>query len=106
MNFNEVVSFMNKAPDGWREKLSLDEYDNLDDERKKYYEPLFAKYRTKKVRDYDLDYGNFIGWRAIKVGIGKPIGHKYVGYFAAKMIDDTLKSNVLMDRVMGKWESK
>lgn len=104
MDFNSAISFANKAPEGWKEKLTLDEYAKLEDERKQYYKPLFAKYRTKKVRDYDLDTGKYVGWKETQVGIGEPTGYEYVGYFTAKMIDDILNSNVLMQRIMGKWE--
>lgn len=101
MDFIErTLMAMNQAPEGWPQKLSLAEYAVLDDERKRYYGPLFAKYRTKKVRDYDPDYGHFVGWRPIQVGIGDPVGYEYVGYIAAKAIDAALNSNVLMERVL------
>ncbi len=101
MNFSERIIMANKqAPDGWKQKLSLEEYALIDADKKKYYAPLFAKYRTKKIRDYDPDYGNFVGWRPISVGVGAPIGYEYVGYMAAKMIDNALSSNVLMSRIM------
>lgn len=95
-----VLMATNKAPEGWHQKVGLAEYAALDEERKKYYNPLFAKYRTKKVRDYDPDYGHFVGWRPIQVGVGEPIGYEYVGYLPAKAIDAILNSNVLMERVL------
>jgi hypothetical protein len=101
MNFTNVIALtMGSAPEGWAERLALKGFAELDGERKKYYEPLYAKYRTKKIRDYDPDYGNFVGWRPIQIGLGEPIGYRYVGYFAARMIDDVLRSNVLMARVL------
>lgn len=107
MNFTDRVLDLTRgrAPDGWPEKLDLEGYSKLDSERKKYYEPLYAKYRTKKIRDYDPDYGNFVGWRPIQVGVGDPIGYRYVGYIAARTIDQVNSSNVLMARVMNpkKW---
>lgn len=97
-----VLMVMNKAPAGWAQKLSLRQYAKLDDERKKYYQPTYAKYRTKKVRDYDFDTGQFVGWRPIDIGIGDPIGYKYVGYLAARAMDQINSSNVLMKRILGK----
>lgn len=107
MIFNQRVldvTLGSKAPDGWKQKVTLKQYAKLDD-RQKYYKPLYAKYRTKKIRDYDPDYGNFVSWRPIQVGIGEPIGYEYVGYIEARLIDQVLSSNVLMDRVLnkGKW---
>lgn len=100
MNFTNVVSFLNKAPEGWLDKLNLKQYATLDEERKKYYGLLFATYRTKKIRDYDPEDGAFVGWKPIQIGIGNPIGYKYIGYFAARMVDDVLRSNVLIDRIL------
>lgn len=105
MDFTQVINFTNSAPDGWAEKLTLKQYYNLDTERKKYYEPLYAKYRTKKIRDYDVETGSFVGWRPIDIGIGEPVGYKYVGYFAARMIDNVMRSDILMSRVLGKWSN-
>jgi hypothetical protein len=104
MNFSDRVltTTMGPPPKGWLEKLTLKQYAKFDDERKKYYEPLYAKYRTKKIRDYDPDYGNFVGWRPIQVGIGDPVGYKYVGYWAARTIDQINNSNVLMKRILNK----
>lgn len=102
MDYLNTISLTNKPPDGWKLKLSLKQYDKLDAERRKYYEPLYAKYRTKKIRDYDMDYGNFVGWKPIDVGIGEPIGYKYVGYWSARLIDQVNSSNVLMSRIMKK----
>jgi hypothetical protein len=102
MQFSERVltATMGSAPEGWLDKLTLEQYAELDEERKPYYEPLFGRYRTKKIRDYDPDYGNFVGWRPVQVGVGDPIAYKYVGYFAAKTIDAALKSNVLASRIL------
>lgn len=99
-----IVSFDKRAPKGWKQNVGVAEYEQLDD-RQKYYEPLYAKYRTKKIRDYDPDYGNFVGWKPIQVGLGEPISYRYVGYFEARVIDQLLSSNVLMQRVMNsaKW---
>lgn len=102
MNNKRIITSFNRAPDGWKQDLSLSEYNSLDSERRKYYAPLYAKYRTKKIRDYDPDYGNFVGWKPIQVGIGNPIGYEHVGYFAAKMIDSVNNSNVLMSRILNK----
>jgi hypothetical protein len=103
MIFNDRIDMvMNKAPDGWSQKLSLKQQAKLDEERKKYYKPLFAKYRTKKVRDYDYDTGAFCGWKPIQIGIGDPVGYEYVGYFAARMIDQINSSNIIMKRVLSR----
>lgn len=101
MQFSEqIILAMDRAPTGWPVKLSLRQYAKLDDERKRYYKPLFAKYRTKKVRDYDPDCGHFVGWRPVEIGIGDPIGYKYVGYLAARVIDSIFTTNVFMQRVL------
>lgn len=105
--YDSISMAMDKPLEGWPVKLTLKQYTKLDDDRKRYYGSLYAKYRTKKIRDYDQDTGKFCGWRPIQVGIGEPIGWKYVGYLAAKLIDDTLSSNVLMSRVLNrpkKWD--
>lgn len=107
MDYAQVITSIDRAPEGWLQRLSLGEYDALDDKARRYYEPLFARYRTKKVRDYDPDYGNFVGWRPIQVGVGEPIGYKYVGYIAAQAIDRIMDSNVLTARVLSrpkKWK--
>lgn len=104
MMFNDKVlnlSLGMDAPAGWKQKVTLKQYAKLGD-RQKYYGPLYAKYRTKKIRDYDPDYGNFVGWKPIQVGIGEPIGYKYVGYWSARLIDQINSSNVIMDRVLNK----
>lgn len=101
MTFTDKISFvMDKAPAGWKQRLSLFGYDKLDNERKQYYGPVYARYRTKKVRDYDFDTGQFCGWKPVQVGIGVPIGYKYVGYFVAREIDQINRSNILMRRVL------
>lgn len=107
MDFANVIDFTMKMglPDGWKQNLSVEEYAESGD-KKKHYRPLYAKYRTKKIRDYDFDYGNFVGWKPVQVGIGEPIGYEYVGYFEAHMIDQVEKSNVLMARILNspkKW---
>lgn len=83
-------------------KLSLQEFAALEYGRGKYYAPIYAKYRTKKIRDYDLDTGDFAGWKAIQVGIGECVGYEYIGYFEARLVDSILNSNVLMKRVLKK----
>lgn len=102
MDYGRVMMALDKAPTGWPERLFLTEYSALDSERKKYYSPLYAKYRTKKIRDYDLDYGNFVGWKPIQVGVGEPVGYKYVGYVAATTIDRVMDSSVLVKRAISK----
>lgn len=102
MQFNErIMHIMDKPRDGSKERLSLAEYAELGDDRKRYYAPLYAKYRTKKVRDYDPDCGHFVGWRPIQVGVGEPVAYEHVGYFAARMIDSLYSSNVLTSRIIG-----
>lgn len=102
MLFNDLVTFDKRAPEGWKQKLSLSQYNKLDDEKKKYYQPLYAKYKTKKRRSYDYDTGAYCGWEEYQVGIGSPTSYEYVGYFAARTIDQMLNSNVLMDRILNK----
>lgn len=97
---NAILTTINRPPDGWPKELSIEEYSTLGTDRRYYYQPIYAKYRTKKVRDYDPDYGNFLGWRPIEIGIGEPTGYKYVGYIAAKAIDQINSSNVLMGRIL------
>jgi hypothetical protein len=101
MQFTTAINFAYEPPEGWKKKVTLAQYAKLGD-KQKYYEPLYAKYRTKKIRDYDIDTGQFVGWRPIQVGIGDPTSYKYVGYFEARMIDQINSSNVLMDRVLNK----
>lgn len=102
MNFSDKVLLIGMAaPEGWKQKVTLKQYAKLGD-RQKYYEPLYAKYRTKKIRDYDPDYGNFIGWRPIQVGIGDATTYKYVGYWVARTIDQLNSSNVLTERIFNK----
>lgn len=104
MNFNErvlTVTANRTPPEGWLQKLTLKQYAELNNERKKYYEPLYAKYRTKKIRDYD-EYDNFAGWKPIQIGIGNPISYEYVGYWTARTIDQINNSNVLMSRILNK----
>lgn len=101
MIFNDrIIKMTNKPPEGWPEKISVAEQTVLDVERKKYYSPLYAKYRQVKRREYD-ECGHFMGWEPYPVGVGEPVGYEYVGYFAAKLIDDVLNSNVMMTRIMG-----
>jgi hypothetical protein len=103
MMFNDRVLMIGmEAPEGWKQKLTILQYEKLDDEKKKYYKPLFAKYRTVKHRTYDFDTGQFCGWEPHQVGIGAPIGYEYVGYWAALTIDQLNSSNVLMERVLNK----
>lgn len=102
MQFNTLVSFGYKAPDGWKQKLTLAQYAKIDEEKKKYYKPLYAKYRTVKHRAYDIDTGQFCGWEPHQVGIGEPIRYEYVGYWEARTIDQLMTSNVLIDRVLNK----
>lgn len=109
MNYQGVIAstMFGKAPDGWLEKISVEDYNLLSAERSLYYGPMYAKYRAKKIRDYDPDYGYFVGWRTIQVGIGDPVGYKYHGYIGARAIDAVLRSSVLTARVMGspkKWD--
>jgi hypothetical protein len=103
VNYTNIVTMtINKPPKGWPETLTLTQYEKLDDERKKYYHPTYDKYRTKKVRDYDFDTGEFVGWKPIQIGLGAVTGYEYVGYYAAKEIDAILNSNVLMQRILKK----
>lgn len=108
MNFSErvLLTTMGPSPKGWEQNVTLKQYAKLGD-RQKYYEPVYAKYRTKKIRDYD-EYDTFAGWKPIQVGIGEPISYKYMGYYAARTIDQINSSNVLMDRVLNKkkWTNK
>lgn len=97
---NRVLLIMNKAPEGWKQKLTLKQFDKLVKDNKKYYKPLFAIYRTKKIRDYDPETGAYAGWKSVQIGVGEPIGYEYVGYFEAKLIDNLLKSNILMSRIL------
>lgn len=105
MNFSERVLTMGmEAPEGWKQKVTLKQYAKLGD-RQKYYEPLYAKYRTKKIRDYD-ECDNFAGWKPIQIGIGDPIAYEYVSYWAARTIDQLNSSNVLTERILNrkKWK--
>lgn len=102
MHLDRVMLALYKAPPGYPERLSLSGYEALDDERKRHYEPLYAKYRTKKVRDYDPDYGYFVGWKPVQVGMGEPVGYKYIGYISAKLIDLVMDSSVLTTRILNK----
>jgi hypothetical protein len=100
MNFSDrVLTITMAAPEGWAQELTLDEYPTLPAERRKYYSPLFAKYRQVKRREYD-EYGHFIGWEPHPVGVGDPVGYKYIGVFAAKTLDSLLSTNVLMNRIL------
>lgn len=97
---DRVLQFMDRAPERWEQKLSLSEYASLEDAKKRYYKPLFDKYKTKKIRDYDPEYGYFVGWRPIQIGLGNPVAYEYVGYLSARMIDDVFRSNILMERIL------
>lgn len=103
MQFNERViqTLTDRPPEGWPEKLFTTEYDELDDERKTYYGALYAKYRIKKYRDYG-EYGEFLGWAEMQVGLGNPIGYKYHGVITARIVQSLLNSNVLMTRLLGR----
>lgn len=108
MNYSEVLrlTFGDIAPKGWKQELSFDEYEQLDNESKKRYGFRYAKYRTKKYRDYD-ECGKFTGWMPMQVGVGKPIGYKYHGVITAHYVDSVMNSNVLMGRITkSKWDKK
>jgi hypothetical protein len=102
MNYSQAISFINEPPRGWKKSVSLEEYAKLEEDRKKYYMALYAKYRPKKIRDYDPDTGSYVGWKTIQVGIGDPVGYEYIGFFEAHVVDQIFKSNILMQRVLGK----
>lgn len=104
MKFNQVVNMTlsDRPPADWPEKISVDDFNQLDNERKTYYRALYAKYRTKKVRDYDFESGDFVGWKLIQIGIGEPIGYKYHGSITAKSIQSVMNSNVLAERIIKK----
>lgn len=102
MNFsNNVTTLTDKPPDGWPTVISPIHYAQLDDDTKNYYSPIYAKYKTKKYRDYD-EYGSYLGWAEMQIGIGEPVGYKYHGVIMAKVIDSVLSSNIIVTRILSR----
>lgn len=101
VNYTNITNMADRPPEGWEPKLSPNEYEALEADRKNYYSPVYAKYHTKKYRDYD-DHDNYIGWASMEVGVGKPIGYKYHGVIMARVIDSVLNSSVIATRLLSK----
>ena len=102
MTFSDrVTQLTDKPPKGWPKVITPIHYAQLDDDTKNYYGTMYSKYRTKKYRDYD-EYGGYLGWAEMQVGIGEPIGYKYHGVIIAKVVDSVLSSNVMVTRMLAK----
>lgn len=104
LDYNSIIkTTMSSVPKGWKQTLTVDEYTALDGKKKRYYNPVYGSYKTKKRREYgECEYGerHFLGWEEYRVGVGEPISWEYVGYFGAVMIEQILDGSLLRDRMI------
>jgi hypothetical protein len=93
--------------------LSSEKYAELSSDEQFFYDPLYKKYKTKKVRDYqdcDLGHTHFMGWVEVRTPIGEPISYvrdnsltrQTMKLMKPKIVDSLLESNVLMSRILSK----
>lgn len=89
-----------------KKQITPAEYDALDAEGKYGYHPIYASYKTKKVREYstcDLGYDHFMGWVDRTTPVGEPIHYKYsqpfVPYSMLEYFDDRLLATSLTNTV-------
>lgn len=98
---------------GMRNLITPKAYKKLSENEQFFYDPVYAKYKTKKVRSYencDLGYSHFMGWVEERTPIGDPIQwardnsmtRQMSKIALPKVIDSVLDSNVLMSKILNK----
>lgn len=105
MNFSgRVTQLTDRPPEGWPKRISPKRYAGLNENRQYYYSPIYAKYKTKKYREYetcDLGHSHYQGWAIKRIPIGEPVRYEYHGAIMGRVVEDVLKSSVLASRIMG-----
>lgn len=104
MEFNQKVNM--EIGDRGLSPIDPETYASLDPEEQKQYEPVYLKYRDKKIRDYDVCYEcgttRFAGWVTVQVPVGEPWLYNVAPTLTARMIDVMASSDVLYARALGK----
>ena len=90
-------------------------YENLSEREQYSYSPIYAKYKSKKVRYYNeceyCGHREFMGWEVEKTPIGEPIGYEKINpifpyeldrMFNDHLIDQVTRSNVFAEKILNK----
>lgn len=105
------------TPTQHRKYITPEQYNDAPEDLQDWYAPEYKKYKIKKVRGYetcDLGYTHFVGWIEQKTPISDPYRYSRVSPFEhmlqstrrltqSTLIDNISNSNILLDRIIGKW---
>ena len=95
--------------------LPPSKYENMSEREQYYYSPVYAKYKSKKIRSYNececCGHKEFMGWDVEKTPIGEPVGYKKIRPILPYGLDRALHdlffdqvthSNVITDKLLNK----